>query len=52
MRRSAIFLAICSATFLGSRQPRASDQLGVGRPPTAEELKAIDIEVLPDASVP
>jgi len=26
----------------------ASDQLGVGRPPTAEELKAIDIEVLPD----
>ena len=48
MRRSAIFLAICSATLLGSRHPRASDQLGVGRPPTAEELKAIDIEVLPD----
>jgi hypothetical protein len=45
-----VILVICSATLLGSPQPRlfASDQLGVGRPPTAEELKAIDIEVLPD----
>jgi len=47
MRRSAIFLAVCSATLFASRVPDA-DQLGVGRPPTAEELKAIDIEVLPD----
>ena len=48
MRRSAIVVAICSATLLASRIPRAADQLGVGRPPTAVELKAIDIEVLPD----
>jgi S-disulfanyl-L-cysteine oxidoreductase SoxD len=48
MRRSAIVVAMCSATLLASRIPRAADQLGVGRPPTAVELKAIDIEVLPD----
>jgi S-disulfanyl-L-cysteine oxidoreductase SoxD len=40
---SATLVAICAATLSGSR-----DQLGVGRPPTADELKAIDIEVLPD----
>jgi S-disulfanyl-L-cysteine oxidoreductase SoxD len=48
MRRNAIFLAICSATFCGAALSGSRDQLGVGRTPTAEELKAIDIEVLPD----
>src|SRR5206468_10686846 len=48
MRRSAIVFVICSATLAGSRNPSASDQLGMGRPPTADQLKAIDIEVLPD----
>src|SRR5437762_4897759 len=48
MRRSAILFVICSATLLGSRILRGADQLGVGRTPSSEELKAIDIEVLPD----
>jgi len=44
--RSAILLAICGATLL---EPRPTAQSpGVGRAPTADELKAIDIDVLPD----
>src|SRR5438874_2467849 len=51
MRPSAFVLAICSATLVaicGATLSGSRDQLGVGRPPTADELKAIDIEVLPD----
>jgi len=43
----ATALAICGIA-LSVPRLSAADQLGVGRPPTAEELKAIDIEVLPD----
>ena len=51
MRRSAFVLAICSATLVaicGATLSGSRDQLVVGRPPTPDELKAIDIEVLPD----
>jgi len=44
---AATALAICGVA-LSVPRLFAADQLGVGRPPTAEELKAIDIEVLPD----
>src|SRR5437773_894967 len=35
---------LCSATIAAAQSPT----FGVGRPPAAEELKSIDIEVLPD----
>ena len=44
-RRLALAITIlCSATLAAAQSPG----FGVGRPPTAEELKAIDIEVMPD----
>ena len=41
---SAVFVAIAAQPFASAQSPA----YGVGRPPTAEELKAIDIEVTPD----
>ena len=45
--RYAIALA-CGAALSGPRSFAQSPTLGLGRAPSAEELRAIDIEVLPD----
>ena len=48
-RSLALVGAICSALVLGSRFTTAQSPTPThGRPPTADELKAIDIEVTPD----
>jgi hypothetical protein len=40
--------AIVLARAVGAQDARRVDQLGVGRTPTVDEVRAIDIEVLPD----
>lgn len=48
-RLAILTLVLCSASLSGERSLVAqSPTYGVGRSPTAEELKAIDIEVTPD----
>jgi S-disulfanyl-L-cysteine oxidoreductase SoxD len=48
VERVAIVTLFSSAALLGPRLLAQSPTYGVGRPPTVEELKAIDIEVTPD----
>jgi len=50
--RNALIVALCAALTWSTKalaeRPAQSPTFGVGRTPSAEELKTIDIEVLPD----
>ena len=52
-RRRILFLlpvlgCACLATVLAQSQPQTSKPLGIGRPATADEIKKLDIDVMPD----
>jgi hypothetical protein len=48
VKRLAIIALLSSAAIVGPRLRAQSPTYGVGHPPTADDLKKIDIEVTPD----
>src|SRR5205814_2985671 len=47
-RREFLLVLCVLSVFVQARAAAQSPSFGVGRPPSADELKSIDIEVLPD----